>query len=154
VSYAETQQEIIQAHLGGSPRPAAVPPTRLARRPQAPAGPPRATAVRVVSMPATTRPASADRDDADADLAAAVAAARRLAFPTEVEQIITAAGVSMTDVRGPDRSSRMTEVRRIVATYLQRRGCSHQEIGRVLNRHRKSVLYLLRTNGCQEAGSA
>jgi DNA-binding NarL/FixJ family response regulator len=105
-------------------------------------------------MPATTRPASADRDDADADLAAAVAAARRLAFPTEVEQIVAAAGVSMADVRGPDRSSRMTEVRRLVATYLHRRGCSHQEIGRVLNRHRKSVLHLLRTSERREAPSA
>jgi IS30 family transposase len=60
----------------------------------------------------------------------------------------------MTDVQGPDRSSRMTEVRRLVATYLHRRGCSHQEIGRVLNRHRKSVLYLLRTTERREAGSA
>jgi hypothetical protein len=160
VSYAETQQEIIQAHLGGRPRPvaapAAVPPTPPARRPQAPAGPPRAPAARAVPAPTTTRPPAATHvtGDGDADLAAAVAAAGRLAFATEVEQILTAAGISMTDMRGPGRSSRMTEVRRIVATYLRRRGCSLQEIGGVLNRNHKTVLYLLRTAERQEADCA
>jgi DnaA-like protein len=157
VSYAETQQEILRAHTGGRPRPVAPPatvPPPPARRPQAPSALPPTTAGRVVPTPTVTRPAVVVDGDADADLAAAVAAARRLAFTTEVEQIVAAAGVSMADVRGASMSRRLTEVRRIVATYLRRRGCSLPEIGRVLNRNHKSVLHLLRTTERQEAHSA
>ena len=149
MSYAETQQEIIQAHLRGRPRP--VPPTSVAaspapRRLRTLPGPRRATTVRPASAPMTARPAlaAAAGGDADADLAAAVAAARGLRFATDVEQIASAAGVTVDHLRGSSRTRAMVEVRRIVAAYLRRRGCSLPEIGRILNREHTTVQHLLR----------
>jgi chromosomal replication initiation ATPase DnaA len=93
------------------------------------------------TLAATPRP----DDDAVADLAAAVAAARRLRFMTEVREIVDAAGLTVEQLRGHDKRRELMELRRIVATYLRRRGCSLSEIGRVLNRDHTSVLNLLRT---------
>jgi chromosomal replication initiation ATPase DnaA len=81
----------------------------------------------------------------EAYLAAAVAAARRVPVAAEVEEIVAAAGMTMADLRAPSRKREMMEVRRIVAAYLRRRGCSLPEIGRVLNRDHSTVLHLLRT---------
>jgi chromosomal replication initiation ATPase DnaA len=86
----------------------------------------------------------ADEADADSDLAIAVAAARRLRFETDVEQIASAAGVTVDQVRGSSRAPALVEVRRIIAAYLRRRGCSLPEVGRFLNRDHTSVMHLLR----------
>ncbi len=64
---------------------------------------------------------------------------------TEVQQIVDAAGLTLEQVRGRGKGRGLVEVRRIVAAYLRRRGCSLPEIGRVLNRDHTSVLNLLRT---------
>ena len=95
---------------------------------------------RLVAAPATD-------DDADADLAAAVDAARRLRHMTAVQQIVDAAGLTLEQLRGRGRRRAEVELRRIVAAYLRRRGCSLPEIGRVLDRDHTSVLSLLRTPG-------
>jgi hypothetical protein len=153
MSYAETQDEIIRTqrygrppanpHLAGAPTS----PSVRVTLPAAPVPPPAASAPAAAApTPAPARPivaAQAD-DGADADLAAAVAAARRLRFTTEVEQIVVAAGVTVEQVRGRGKGRELVEVRRIVAACLRRRGCSLPEIGRVLNRDHTSVLYMLR----------
>jgi DnaA-like protein len=142
VSYAETQQEIMRAQLRG--RPPAVAPPLAPVRPLKPASVPavapgaRATGTRSVAF---VRPSA---DDAEADLAAAVAAASRLRFAADVEQIVSAAGVTMGQVRGSSRTAALVEVRRIIAAYLRRRGCSLPEIGRLLHRDHASVVNLLR----------
>jgi chromosomal replication initiation ATPase DnaA len=89
--------------------------------------------------------ASAADHDRDADLAAAVDAARRLRHVADVQQIVAAAGLTLDQVRGHGRRREEVEVRRIVAAYLLRRRCSLPEIGRVLNRDHTSVPSLLRT---------
>jgi hypothetical protein len=76
---------------------------------------------------------------------AAVAAARGVHVAAEVEEIVTAGGMTMADLRAPSRKRELVEVRRIVAIYLRQRGCSLPEIGRVLNRDHSTVLHLLRT---------
>ena len=150
MSYAETQQETIRAQLRGrSPAiapPPAEPPARVrplrattpAPRPVPPvraaATPP---AARAVVLPTVA-------GDADADLAAAVAAAGRLRFMADIEQIASAAGVTVDQVRGSSRTHELVEVRRIIAAYLRRRGCSLPEIGRLLDRDHTSVMNLLR----------
>ena len=152
MSYAETQDEIIRAQLRGRapavPRLVSVasPPAVRATPPVAPVSRPVVTA-RAAAAPGPGRPAVAAPADcgADANLAAAVAAARRLRFTTEVEQIVRAAGVTVEQMRGRGKGRELVEVRRIVAAYLRRRGCSLPEIGRVLNRDHTSVLNLLRT---------
>jgi len=146
MSYAETQDEIIRAQLRS--RPTASP--RVASGAGAVAatpGPRPAVDARAAAASHPVRPAVAPSfaADADADLAAAVAAARRLRFVSEVEQITAAAGVTVEQVRGRGKGRELVEVRRIVAAYLRRRGCSLPEIGRVLNRDHTSVLNLLRT---------
>jgi hypothetical protein len=152
MSFAETQDEIIRSQLRGRPpasRPAVsvlpLPAVRATRR-----ATPAARAV--VDAPAAASPGAArpvatpaTDDGADADLAAAVAAARRLRFTAEVEQIVGAAGVTVVQIQGHGKSRALVEVRRIVAAYLRRRGCSLPEIGHVLNRDHTSVLHLLRT---------
>ncbi len=85
-------------------------------------------------------------DDTEAELTAAVAAARRLRYTAEVEQIVGAAGVTVDQMRGRRKGRELVEVRRIVAAYLRRRGCSLPEIGRVLNRDHTTVLNLLRAS--------
>jgi len=69
---------------------------------------------------------------------------RRLRFTAEGRADVAAAGVTVEQMRGRGKGPRVVEVRRIVAAYLRRRGCSLPEIGRVLNRDHTSVLYLLR----------
>src|SRR5258708_18370154 len=151
MSYAETQDAIIRSQLRGRPpaSPRAVdivaPPPVRATPPAAPIPRP-AVGAQAATPPSTGRPAVAPfvTGTADADLAAAVAAARRLRFTVEVEQIAAAAGVTVEQVRGRGKGRELVEVRRIVAAYLRRRGCSLPEIGRVLNRDHTSVLHLLR----------
>jgi chromosomal replication initiation ATPase DnaA len=74
-----------------------------------------------------------------------VAAARRLRFTAETEQIVGAAGVTVDQMRGRGKGRERVAVRRIVAAYLRRQGCSLPEIGRVLDRDHTTVLNLLRT---------
>ncbi len=99
--------------------------------------------------PIVESPADAGSDD---DLAAAVAAARRLRFTADVEQILAAAGVTLEQMRGRGKARGLVGVRRIVAAYLRRRGCSLPEIGRVPDRDHTSVLNLLRTPTTMLAG--
>jgi hypothetical protein len=154
MGYAETQDEIIRANVRRRPTAArrlasvdgslhvrATPPALPAIRPQAARQP--ATAMEPV--PLVVAPAA--EDDADADLAAAVDNARRLRHMTAVQQIVDAAGLTLEQVRGRGRRRDEVEVRRIVAAYLRRRGCSLPEIGRVLDRDHTSVFNLLRTTG-------
>jgi hypothetical protein len=160
MGYAETQDEIIRASMrrrrSAGPRQArvhaslqvrATPPAHTAAQPEAARHSAAATEpVQPVAAPATDHAASATDHDADADLAAAVDAARRLRHVADVQQIVAAAGLTLDQVRGHGRRRQETEVRRIVAAYLRRRGCSLPEIGRVLNRDHTSVLSLLRTS--------
>jgi hypothetical protein len=152
MGYAETQDEIIcasmrrhrsegqrQASVHASLHVRATPPAPPAAQPEAARHSAAATEpVHPVAAPATDH-------GRDADLAAAVAAARRLRHVADVQQIVAAAGLTLDQVRGHRRRREETEVRRIVAAYLRRRGCSLPEIGRVLNRDHTSVLNLLRT---------
>jgi Bacterial dnaA protein helix-turn-helix len=145
VSYAETQQEIIRAQLRGRPPVMALPPARV--HPFRPAPAPRpAPEARASQTRSTAAPAvlSAAADKADSDLAAAVAAASRLRFAADIEQIAAAAGVTVADVQGSIRTAALVEVRRIIAAYLRQRGCSLPEIGRILHRDHTTVLNLLR----------
>ncbi len=152
MSYAETQNEIIRAQMRGRPPAAPHVMSALASslaRPTSPTAPaprpavtPAAAVARADVRPIVESPADAGSDD---DLAAAVAAARRLRFTADVEQILAAAGVTLEQMRGRGKTRGLVEVRRIVAAYLRRRGCSLPEIGRVLNRDHTSVLHLLRT---------
>ncbi len=150
MGYAETQDEIIRAHLRdrspAHPRLATVqaPPSVRATPSALPAPRPvTGPGVAVAARPARPIPPS---DDTEAELTAAVAAARRLRYTAEVEQIVGAAGVTVDQMRGRRKGRELVEVRRIVAAYLRRRGCSLPEIGRVLNRDHTSVLNLLRAS--------
>jgi Bacterial dnaA protein helix-turn-helix len=151
MGYAETQDEIIRASMCGrgseGPRHASVHASLLVRA--TPSAPPVAQPETVHQSGAATEPvqqvaAPTANHGRDADLAAAVDAARRLRHMAEVQQIVAAAGLTLDQVRGHGRRREETEVRRIVAAYLRRRGCSLPEIGRVLNRDHTSVLNLLR----------
>lgn len=152
MSYAETQNEIIRAQMRGRLPAAPHLMSALASspaRPTLPAAPalrpavtPAAAVVRADVRPIVESAAATGSDD---DLAAAVAAARRLRFTADVEQIVETAGITLEQMRGRGKQRVLVETRRIVAAYLRRRGCSLPEIGRVLNRDHTSVLNLLRT---------
>ena len=154
MSYAETQDEIIRAQLRdrspASPRLVTASSAPSAPGPLAPPPGPWPIPVPPAVTPESAPSAVAPRhdEDADADLAAAVAAARRLRFTVAVEQITSAAGVTVEQMQGRGKDRELVEVRRIVAAYLRRRGCSLPEIGRVLNRDHTSVLNMLRNPGC------
>ena len=161
MGYAETQQEIIQSHLRSRPLAMAAPTARSApapapSRPRPEVSPRSESRAQAATMRTTPRsPAGvAAGGGADADLAAAVAAARGVHVAAEVEEIVAAAGMTMADLRAPSRKRELVEVRRIVAAYLRRRGCSLPEIGRVLNRDHSTVLYLPRTTVRTEARCA
>lgn len=137
MSYAETQDEIIRTRLRGRPSagarmtslPSAPPPRVLPTAAVPPAYRP-AARERVAVGPACAQQADASRHDGDAD--ADLAAARRLRYVTEVQQIVDAAGITAEQLRGHDKRRELVEVRRIVAAYLRPRGCTLPEIGRVL----------------------
>lgn len=151
MGYAETQDEIIRAQLRSqqpvgrrlvglpaSPIVRPMPPATPAPRP------PVVTGVATASSPVQTKVTPPTEGNADADLAAAIEAARRLRYASEVEQIVAAAGITVEQMRGRGKGRELVGVRRIVAAYLRRRGCSLPEIGRVVNRDHTTVLSLLR----------
>jgi hypothetical protein len=152
MGYVETQDEIIRLRLRGH-RSAGLRQASVHASLNGRATPPGSPAVRregarhsaSATVPVQPVAAPAADHDEDADLVAAVDAARRLRHMTAVQQIVDAAGLTLEQLRGRGRGRNEVAVRRIVAAYLRRRGCSLPEIGRVVNRDHTTVLNLLQT---------
>lgn len=64
--------------------------------------------------------------------------------PRELERWLQLQGVTIEELRGPDRHRPLVTARRIVAAYLHRRGWSSVMIGRYLGRDHTTILHHLK----------
>lgn len=61
-----------------------------------------------------------------------------------IEKQLAVEGLSLDDLKRPDRSAAMVELRREIAQYLTAHGWSPRRIGEFLNRDRTTVTHLLK----------